>query len=142
MATNKTVASAADPAAFLAAVAPAAKRDEALRLDALFRRVTGWAPRIWGPAIVGYGRYRYRYDSGREGEFLATGFAPRAHGFSVYNMPGYADFGAILARLGPHRMGKSCLEVRRLADLDQAVLAELIAAGLARLAARWPVEPD
>lgn len=141
MPANKTVATELDPADFLAAVTPERKRGEALRLDALFRGVTGWEPRMWGPSIVGYGRYHYRYESGREGDFLATGFAPRAHGFSVYIMPGYADFGPILARLGRHRMGKSCLEIRRLEQIDEAVLAELVRAGLDRLAARWAVAP-
>jgi hypothetical protein len=141
MAGNKTVPTPVDPTAFLAAL-PEAKRAEALRLDAIFRQATAWVPRMWGPSIVGYGRYRYRYDSGREGDSPATGFAPRAHGFSVYILPGYADYGAILARLGRHRIGKACLELRRLADIDEAVLAELIRAGVADLARRWPVTPE
>jgi hypothetical protein len=139
-AANKTNATGADPASFLAAL-PESKRDEAQALDRLFRRATGWTPRMWGPAIIGYGRYHYRYETGREGDFLATGFAPRAHGFSVYIMPGYAEFGDILARIGKHKMGKSCLEFRRLADIDQEALAELIGAGLARLGGTWKVEP-
>ena len=140
MATNKTVPTKADPEAFLAAL-PEAKRAEALALDAMFRKVSGSPPRLWGPSIIGYGRYHYRYASGREGEHLATGFAPRAHGFSIYIMPGYADFGPILARLGKHRMGESCLEFRRLADLDPAVLEELIGAGIERLKAMRTVQP-
>ncbi len=140
MPANKTVATQSDPAAFLAGLSEA-KWAEAERLDAIFREVTGWVPRMWGPSIVGYGRYHYRYESGREGDFLATGFAPRAHGFSVYIMPGYAEFGPILERLGKHKMGKSCLEIRRLGDIDEAVLAELIRAGIDRLATYWAVEP-
>lgn len=141
MADNKTQITKADPADFLAAVKPEAKRADAEALDALFRNASGFAPAMWGPTIVGYGRYHYRYASGREGDFLATGFAPRAHGFSVYIMPGYAEFGSLLAQIGKHRMGKSCLEFRRLADIDTGVLAELIRAGLVRLAEHWPVEP-
>lgn len=141
MPANKTVTTRADPATFLAGLTEA-KRAEALRLDAIFREVTGWAPRMWGPSIVGYGRYHYRYESGRQGEVLATGFAPRAHGFSVYIMPGYGDFGQILARIGKHKMGKSCLEIRRLSDIDEAVLGELIRAGIDRLRTRWAVEPS
>jgi hypothetical protein len=140
MPANKTVATQKNPAAFLSAVTPERKRAEAQRLDEIFREITGWAPRMWGPTIVGYGRYHYRYETGREGDSLATGFAPRAHGFSVYIMPGYADFGPILERLGKHKMGKSCLEIRRLEDIDEAALAELIRAGLDRLATRWTVE--
>ncbi len=139
MTGNKTRATDADVGAFLGTVDPPDRAEEARRLDRLFREVTGFEPRMWGPSIVGYGRYHYVYDSGRQGDFLATGFAPRKAAFSVYIMPGYGEFGAILARLGKHRIGKSCLYVTRLADIDQAVLAKLIRAGLADLNRRWPV---
>jgi hypothetical protein len=125
---------------FLASVEPEAKREEARALDALFRRVTGWAPVMWGPSMIGYGRYHYRYDSGREGDFFATGFSPRKAQHSIYIMPGYTDFSAILSRLGKHAMGKSCLYVKKLGDIDLDVLSELIAAGVRDLNARWPVE--
>ena len=125
----------------LEAVRPERRRQEAVALDALFRRATGYAPEMWTGGIVGYGRYDYTYASGRGGTVLATGFAPRARAISIYIMPGYADFGPILARLGPHRMGKSCLYVTALSKIDEGVLAELIAAGLRDLAARWPVRP-
>ena len=131
MAENRTQASDADVAAFLAGVEPARRREDGLRLDALLRRATGWRPAMWGPSIVGYGRYHYRYDSGREGEFLATGFSPRKASLVVYVMPGYGDFGDILDRLGKHRLGKSCLYINKMADIDAAVLEELIRAGLA-----------
>ena len=133
----------ADPevAAFLAAVEPGRRRDEALRLDALFRRVTGFAPRMWTSGIVGYGSYRYTYASGRSGHYLATGFSPRAAKLSIYILPGYANFGPILARLGKHKTGKSCLYVNKLDDIDMDVLGELIRAGLDDLATRWPVLP-
>ena len=141
MAENRTQASDADVAAFLAGVEPARRREDGLRLDALFRRATGWRPAMWGPSIVGYGRYHYRYDSGREGEFLATGFSPRKASLVVYVMPGYGDFGDILDRLGKHRLGKSCLYINKMADIDAAVLEELIRAGLADLATRRDVRP-
>ena len=141
MSTNKTQPTEADVATFLAGVMPEPKARDALRLDRLFREVTGFQPVMWGEAIVGYGRYHYRYKSGREGDFLATGFAPRKSALSIYIMPGYADFGNILNRLGKHKIGKSCLYVNKLADIDQDVLAELIRAGLDDLASHWPVEP-
>ena len=141
MAENGTQASDADVAAFLAGVEPARRREDGLRLDALFRRATGWRPAMWGPSIVGYGRYHYRYDSGREGAFLATGFSPRKASLVVYVMPGYGDFGDILDRLGKHRLGKSCLYINKMADIDAAVLEELIRAGLADLATRRDVRP-
>ena len=138
---NRTVPTAVAPADFIAALEPERRRAEAQALDALFREVTGWTPAMWGPSIVGYGRYDYRYDSGREGSFLATGFAPGKARLSIYIMPGYQDFGAILGRLGPHRLGKACVYVTRLERVDRDVLAELIRAGLDDLARRWPVHP-
>ncbi len=95
---------------------------------------------MWGPTIVGYGQYHYTYDSGRQGDFLATGFSPRKSNLSIYIMPGYADFQTILDRLGKHKIGKSCLYINKLVDVDLDVLAELIRAGLADLAAKWPVQ--
>ncbi|WP_425049405.1 DUF1801 domain-containing protein [Psychromarinibacter sp. S121] len=141
MSENKTQATGAEVGDFLDTVEPERKRDEARRLDAIFREVTGFAPVMWGPSIVGYGRYHYVYKSGRKGDFLATGFSPRKAAHSIYIMPGYADFGEILGRLGKHKIGKSCLYVNKLADIDEDVLRELIRAGLADLATHWPVEP-
>ncbi|WP_264212464.1 DUF1801 domain-containing protein [Leisingera thetidis] len=138
---NKTVPTGASVADFLAGVEPARKAQEAQDLDALFRRATGFEPQMWGDSLVGYGRYHYRYRTGREGDFLATGFSPRKARHSIYIMPGYQDYGALLARLGKHKLGKSCLYVNKLADIDLEVLAELVRAGLRDLDAIWPVQP-
>lgn len=140
MAENKTIVTDVPVAAFIAAVEPPARRTEAERLDALFRRVTAFVPRMWGPSIVGYGRYRYRYASGREGEMCATGFSPRKAELTIYILPGYADFSHILKDLGPHRLGKSCLYIRRLSDIDESCLETLVRCGLDDLAGRWPVQ--
>ncbi len=137
---NKTKPTEVTPDAFIAAVEPERKREEAQALDRLFRRVTGWTPVMWGPSIIGYGSYHYKYATGREGDFLATGFSPRKANHSIYIMPGYAEFGPILDRLGKHSMGKSCLYIKKLADVDLDVLAELIEAGLKDLGAKHPVK--
>ncbi|MBF9035031.1 DUF1801 domain-containing protein [Rhodobacterales bacterium HKCCE2091] len=139
---NKTVATDVPVATFIDAIEPGRRRDECRRLDAILREVTGWTPRMWGPSIIAYGRYHYVYASGREGDFLATGFSPRKSALSVYITPGYADFGAILSRLGKHKTGKSCLYINKLDDVDTEVLAELIRAGLDDLSRRWPVHPE
>ena len=141
MAENKTQATDADVGAFLNAVEPEAKRRDALRLNAIFREETGFQPVMWGPSIVGYGRYHYVYKSGRQGDSLATGFSPRKANLSIYIMPGYGEFGDLMARLGKHKTGRSCLYVNKLADIDEAVLRDLIRAGLRDLAAHWPVVP-
>lgn len=126
--------------AFLASVAPPERQAEARRLVQIFGEVTGWQPRLYTGGMLGFGRYAYTYASGHSGTALATGFAPRKAELSIYIMPGYADFSAILARLGKHRMGKACLYLKRLSDADEAVLRELIAAGLQDLQKRWVVE--
>lgn len=127
---------------FLHRAEPARRRDDALTLDTIFREVTGWAPQMWGPSIVGYGRYHYKYDSGREGDMCATGFSPRKANLVLYIMPGYRDYGELLGRLGKHRLGKSCLYLNKLADVDEAVLRGIIRAGLDDLAKTYPVEPS
>lgn len=142
MADNKTEVTEVAIAEFLAQVEPERRRVDAQRLDEIFREVSGFEPRMWGPSIVGYGRYHYKYESGREGDFLATGFAPRKANLVIYIMPGYTDFSAILARLGKHKIGKSCLYINKLDDIDLAVLKELIAAGIEDLGRHWPVEPS
>jgi hypothetical protein len=136
----KTRSVALDRAAWLAGVEEA-RRGEAERLLDLFSEVTGWEARLWGPSMVGFGRYEYRYDSGHSGESFATGFSPRKADLSIYILPGYADFGAILERLGPHRLGKACLYLRRLSAIDEGALRDLIRAGLEDLGRRWTVHP-
>ena len=142
MTKNKTPPTKVSVEDFLSDVHPDKKRGEAIELDRLFRAVTGWAPVMWGPTMIGYGSYHYRYDSGREGEMLATGFSPRKAKHSIYVLPGYSDYGAILERLGKHAKGKSCLYINKLEDIDLDVLAELIATGLTDLSKTWNVQPS
>jgi len=139
MAENKTRPTHADVQRFLAAVEPERRRDDAHRLDQMFRKITRWEPRLWGASIIGYRCYHYIYDSGREGDYLATGFAARKSNLVIYIMPGYGEFGGILADLGKHKLGKSCLYINRLADVDERVLDRLIRAGLEDLKRRWEV---
>ena len=139
MAENQTKATDADVAAFIAGIRHPTRRADAVMLDAMFRRITGWQPRMWGPMTIGYGAYSYRYASGREGTVLATGFAPLMSRLSLYVMPGYADMAELLDRLGKHRTGKACLYINKLADVDLDVLEEILRRGLADLEERWPV---
>lgn len=130
-----------DVAAHVAALQPDYRREEAMRLDALFRDTTGFQPKLWSGRMIGYGEYAYTYKSGHSGRWLATGFAAPARHLTVYIMPGYTPFPDIMARLGPHKVGRSCLYITRLDRIDEAVLAELIQAGLEDLATRWTIEP-
>jgi len=136
---NKTQPTEADVGEFLANVGHDTRRADAKVLDMLFQRITGWTPRLWGPSIIGYGQYHYRYESGREGDCLATGFSPRKANLSLYIMPGYADCRDILSRLGKHKTGKACVYINKLADVDMAVLEELIRAGLYDLSSKYDV---
>ncbi len=102
--------------------------------------VTGQPPKMWGPSIVGYGSYRFRYASGREGTSLVVGFAPRKQNLVIYIMPGFSNYGDLLARLGKFRTGKSCLYVNRLDDVDEAVLEELLRDSVAEMGRRYPKE--
>lgn len=142
MAETKTKPTDVTVAEFIAGVQPEGRQADAEVLDAFFRRVTGWQPVMWGPTMVGYGSYAYRYETGHGGTALATGFSPRKAELSIYVMPGYQDYGPILARLGKHRLGKACLYVRKLTDIDMDVLEELVRAGLADLGRMWPVSPS
>ncbi len=139
MAGNKTAPTSVDPRKYLAGVTPDRRQSDGLELLTLFEQITGQPGVMWGSSIIGFGQYHYRYDSGREGDFLATGFSPRKANLVLYIMPGYQDYSAILNRLGKHRLGKSCLYINKLADVDQTVLEELIRTGLRDLRAKWPV---
>tara|TARA_B110000858_G_scaffold3502_1_gene4054 strand:- start:24742 stop:25164 length:423 start_codon:yes stop_codon:yes gene_type:complete len=135
---NKTQKTTASPEAFLQTVEPKPKREDCLTLLSLMTDITGQQAKMWGPAIIGFGDYHYKYDSGREGDFFRTGFAPRAQNLTVYIMPGYQDFSEELSRLGKHKLGKSCLYIKRLADIDQIVLREIIEKGLLILEEKHP----
>ena len=126
----KTKPSGASVEAFLEGVGDEARREDCRTLLALMRRVTGAEPEMWGPSIVGFGSYHYRYASGREGDWFLTGFSPRKRDLTLYVMAGFEGYEDLLARLGPHKTGKSCLYVKRLADLDLEVLEALIAASV------------
>ena len=126
----KTKATAVSPADFIATLSDQRRREEAEIVDALHRRVTGLEPKMWGPSIVGYGSYRYRYASGHEGEAMRAGFSPRKAALTVYLMGNYCDrqpeADALFARLGKHRTGKSCLYISRLSAVDHDALEGLV----------------
>jgi Domain of unknown function (DU1801) len=142
MAQNKTTATPVTVEDFISGLPTEARRADARALDALFRHATGFAPRMWGPSIIGYGRYAYRYDSGRTGEMCATGFSPRSAAISVYGVIGPDGATALLDQLGKHRLGKGCLYIGRLADVDAGVLEQMIRTGSDDLGRRHEVHPE
>lgn len=132
-APNKTQESDADVEAFLDAVPDEARRQDGRTLVALLERVTAQPARLWGPSIVGFGRYHYAYPSGREGDAPAAGFSPRAAASTIYLLDGVDQYVDLLASLGPHKVGKGCLYVKRLSDVDLGVLEEIVRRSYARL---------
>ena len=126
MSEMKTKPTEASVDAFIDAVEDERKRADSRTVAAMMADITGAPARMWGSSIVGFGTYHYRYASGREGDFMLAGFSPRKRALTLYIMAGFSDYDALLAKLGKHTVGKSCLYVKRLEDLDQAVLRELI----------------
>lgn len=139
MAANKTQPTPVSPADFIESVEHPVRREDARTLLALMSRITGWEAKMWGPSMIGFGEYHYRYESGREGDFLRTGFSPRKTGMVVYILPGYEDYSDRLSRLGKHKLGKSCLYINKLADIDLSVLEELVRAGLDDMEKKYPL---
>lgn len=138
-APNKTQPTVADVTAFIAAVPDPVRRADAETLVQMMTRLSDEPAKMWGPSIIGFGEYHYRYDSGRTGSMARIGFSPRKAEQVLYLVDGYENQAENLARLGKHRTGKSCLYVKRLADIDMAVLEAMIAASLATMAERYPV---
>ena len=135
MAELKTKPTQVSVEAFLDGVEPASKREDGKVLDALFRKVTGEAPRMWGPTIVGYGEYHYRYASGHEGDTCLTGFSPRSGALVIYLGPGLEN-DKLMAKLGKHKRGKGCLYINKLDDVDRGVLRKLVQHSIAEMRKR------
>lgn len=138
MAELKTKATGASVAAHLAAIEDPRVRADARKLAKLMREVTGCRAKMWGTRIVGYDSYHFRYASGREGDWPITGFGASKREFSIYIMPGFSKYGALLKKLGKHRKAKSCLYVRKLEDVDLEVLRQLVARSVADMRKKYP----
>src|SRR5688572_14498339 len=141
MSVPKTKPTGVSVESHIAAIANEEQRNDAQSLVVLMRKVTRQEPRMWGPSIVGFGSYHYRYASGHEGDAALMGFSPRKTEFSIYLMyfPEHgAAHKALLAKLGKHRMGKACLYVKSLEDIDVRVLEKLVRMSVAALKRRYP----
>jgi hypothetical protein len=138
MADTKTKSADASVDAYLASRASPEQLADCKAIMVMCKRVTKQQPKMWGPSIVGYGSYTYRYDSGHSGDACLTGFAVRGRELVVYLVAENPEQLELLARLGKHRMGKACLYIKRLADLDSRVLETLIAGSVAELKRRYP----
>jgi hypothetical protein len=137
MAQLKTRPGDGDVEAFLAGIEPPNRREDCRTVVALMREVTDEAPVMWGDGIVGFGRYHYVYESGREGDWFLTGVSPRKRALTVYIMAGFDGYEELLAGLGRHTTGVSCLYVKRLDEIDLDVLRELIERSVAEVRERY-----
>lgn len=138
MSDNKTRPTTDDVSAFLDAVEDDAKRADAHRVSELMGSISGEPPVMWGSSIIGFGTYHYRYDSGREGDAPAVGFSPRKANLTLYITGGFEEHADVLERLGKHKLGKGCLYIKRLSDVDESALSDLIRASMEN-AARFNV---
>lgn len=111
------------------------RREDCFALVELMEEVTGAAAQMWGTSIVGFGSYHYKYASGKEGDWMLVGFSPRKQNLTLYIMSGFEEYDGLLAKLGKHSTGKSCLYIKRLADVDMDVLRQLVAASVEHMKA-------
>lgn len=133
---NKTVATKSSPADFIASITDDARRDDAKAASKLAADATGQKPVMWGSAIIGFGAYHYKYDSGREGDMCKIGLSPRKSGLVLYNVVSDPKAAALLKKLGKHKVSGSCLHIAKLADVDQAVLREMLKSAYANIGAK------
>jgi len=138
MSEAKTMPTQASVEQYIAALADSERRAEAESLLELMRRATKQVPAMWGPSIVGFGKYKYTYPSGHSGESCATGFSARKGDFSVYLVAEGPSQQELLSRLGKHKMGKACLSIKRLAEVDLKVLEKLVSESYAEVQRRYP----
>lgn len=138
MSENKTQPTAISPEEYVANVEHDGRRADSQVLMQLMQRLTGEKPKMWGPTMVGFGSYHYVYESGREGDMFLAGFAPRKSELAIYLIGKIPDQADLLAKLGKHKMGKSCLYVKRLEQIDMDVLEELIVKSIAAIKAQYP----
>lgn len=138
MAELKTQPTKQSVARFINAIGNPEKRKDAKTLLQLFKEVTGEKPVLWGSSIVGFGKYHYKYKSGREADWMLTGFSPRAKNFSLYIMPGFKSYAGLLDKVGPHSIGSSCLYINDLSKIHMPTLKKLIAESVKEMKGRYP----
>jgi len=136
MPENKTKATNVSVSAYIEGLADPMRRSEARELVEVMQRASGEKPKLWGPSIVGFGSYHYKYDSGREGDMPLISFSPRRAAMVLYSMLADTEAKAVLAKLGRHTTGKGCLYIKKLADVDKTVLETLIKNAVAHYRSR------
>lgn len=126
MAEQKTLPNQQSVLDLISKVEPEEKRSDCLQLIGIMQLATGFEPTMWGPSIIGFGSFHYRYESGREGDSFLAGFSPRKQNITIYVTPGFGEYENLLEKLGKHKIGKGCLYIKRLSDVDEKILTKLI----------------
>lgn len=140
MAENKTKPTEQKAESFIEQNCEGQKKEDALRILESMKKITGEKPTMWGPSLIGFGTYHYKYASGREGDFFCVGFSPRKTALTVYIMPGFKRYDSLMQKLGKYKTGKSCLYIKKLTDVDYAVLEELIGESYQHMNGKSPTE--
>ena len=138
MAENKTKPTEASVIEFINQVEDEQKKQDAFVILELMKSITKEEPVLWGPSLIGFGNYHYKYESGREGDFFIVGFSPRKTALTIYIMPGFERYNDFMQKLGKFKTGKSCLYLKKLADIDLEVLTELIKASVDYMIEKYP----
>lgn len=138
MSAMKTIQNQDSVSAFIDKVEDEQKREDCRTLMKIMCQTTGSQAAMWGSSIVGFGSYHYRYASGREGDFFLTGFSPRKQNLTVYVMPGFSQYDSLMQKLGKHKVGKSCLYMKKLGDVDVQVLTSLIDESVQEMRRKYP----
>jgi hypothetical protein len=126
MAELKTKQNDASVEKFLNGIADKSAREDCLAILQLMKQATKAEPKMWGTSIIGFGNYHYKYESGREGDWPLTGFSPRKQNLTLYIIPGFVRYAELMQKLGKYKTGKSCLYIKKLADVDLVVLKQLV----------------
>lgn len=138
MATLKTQPNRQSVEIFLETIEDQQQHSDALRILEIMQVISGEPPQMWGDSIIGFGSYHYRYASGREGDWFLTGFSPRKNKLSLYIMAGFSQYESLLQQLGKHKLGKSCLYIRRMTDINEDVLKKLISQSILHMKEQYP----
>ena len=137
MAAPKTKPTSVSIEDFLNTVDDETRRDDCYTLLKIMKEITGEDAVMWGPSIVGFGNYHYKYPTGTEGDWMLTGFSPRKQALTLYIMAGFTSYDELLSKLGKYKHGKSCLYVKKLEDVDEKILRELITSSIKAIQKRY-----
>ena len=139
MSKNKTIATTLSVNDYLNTIDNPQRKEDCWAIHDLMKKVTGKEPRMWGTTIVGFGSYHYKYDSGREGDMLATGFSNRKQAITIYIMGGFKNHEELLSKVGPHKTGKSCFYIKKLSNMDIDVLSILISESIKAVVKKYTI---